>query len=362
MLKKLDKYIIRKYLSSFFFVVLICSLIAISIDFSEKIDDFIEDSAPIKEIIFNYYMNFVIWINGLLWPLFTLIAVIFFTSRLANNSEVLSILNAGVSFRRLCRPYLIAASLITGILLISNHFIIPYGNKVRLDFEHTYIWKHSDKGKANDVHFFIGPDTKVYIKFWKKKSATAQTFHLEKIVDNKLTYLMKANKAEWKGPPNNWRLHDYQIRTFDENNETFVNGKGMEMDTTLNLKPEDFVRYLNHKEMMDTPELSKFIVEERGRGSGNTKNYEVELHRRTADPFSIIILTLIGLSIAGRKVRGGIGLHILIGLIIGGLYIFLSRFSSIFAENNRIPTLLGVWVPNIIFGIVAIIMMFRAQK
>lgn len=362
MLKQLDKYIIKKYLLTFLFTLLLFTVISCVIDFSDKVEDFIEEPVTKMQIIQEYYLNYIPYINGLLTPLYALIAVIFFTSRLAYNSEIISILNAGVSFRRLLVPYLVAASIIAGFHMLANHYVIPKGNKERLDFEHTYIWKYSDKGKTNDVHLFLAPNEKVYIKYYRKRDTTARDFRIEKFEENKLVYTLKAQRAKWLSEPNNWRLIDYEIRTFDGRKEEIVFGKGETLDTAINITPQDFVRYANQKEMMDTPELQEFIDIEKSRGVGNTKVFEVEKHRRTAEPFTIIILTLIGVSVAARKVRGGMGLHLALGVAVGACYIFLSKFSITFATNESLSPLLGVWIPNIIFTTIAIILVAKAQK
>ena len=349
MLKILDKYIIKKYLSTFFFIVIIFTLISIVIDLSEKIEDFIEEDVTIMEILVDYYPNWILWINGLLFPLYALMTVVFFTSRMAYNSEIISILNAGVSFQRLLRPYLIAGAVIFSLHLVGNHVFIPYGNKAHFDFQHKYVWKNNDKGKTHDVHRFIGPQTKIYIDHYNKNSKKAIDFRIEKFKKSELVYLLKAESAEWLGPPDKWKIKNYTIRSFNGNKETFINGEGATIDTTINLTPEDFVRYINHKEMMDTKELHHFINAEKKRGAGNTKTYEVELYRRTSEPFTILILTLIGVAVASRKVRGGMGFHLALGVAIGAIYIFLSKFSTTFATNESLSPLLGVWIPNIVF-------------
>ncbi|MCB0553416.1 MAG: LptF/LptG family permease [Phaeodactylibacter sp.] len=362
MLKKLDKYIIQKFLSTFFFVVLIFTMISVIIDFSEKVEKFIEEPITKKEILVDYYPNFILFIDGLLWPLFTLIAVIFFTSRMAYNSEIISIFNAGVSFRRLMRPYLIAASFITILHLVGNHYFIPKGNKIRLDIVYTYIWRDDDKGKTQDVHMFLSPDTKIYVNYFRKRDSTARKFRLEKFKGEELVYLLKANSAEWIGPPDKWKLRDYEIRTFDGMHEQLVVGRGKEIDTTIAFTPNDFVDYKEQQTMMTTPELTRYIDTQRRRGVGNTQKYEIEKYRRSAEPFTILILTLIGLSIAARKVRGGIGLHLAMGIGIGALFIFFSRFAVVFATGQTIPPLVGIWLPNLLFTAVAIILVRNAQK
>jgi lipopolysaccharide export system permease protein len=362
MFKKLDRYIIKKYLATFFFTVLIFSIIAAIIDLSDKIEDYVEEDVTIREIIFDYTVNFMLYINGLLLPLYALIAVVFFTSRMAYSSEIISIFNAGVSFNRLLRPYMIAALAITGLHLLANHFLIPTGNKTRIEFEHKYIYKHNDQGKKRDVHIFIAPDTKVYISRYRKADSTANNLRLEKFKDNELVEFLKAKEAKWKGPPDKWELIDYERRSFNGTRETLETGKGSSLDTTISITPGDFVRYLEEKDMMVTPALQKFINIEKERGVGNAKPFEVEIHRRTAEPVTILILTLIGVAVAARKVRGGMGLHLAVGVGIGAIFIFLSKFSATFATNESLPAVLGVWIPNIFFFVVALVLMARAQK
>ncbi|MDX1586440.1 MAG: LptF/LptG family permease [Balneolaceae bacterium] len=362
MLKKLDRYIIRKFLTTFFFTVLIFTLISVVIDFSEKIEKFIESGITREEIIFSYYPGFIFFIAGKLWPLFTLIAVIFFTSRMAFNSEIISILNAGISFRRLMVPYLFSAGFLALLLFIGNHSVIPARNKVRMDIEHQYIHTNEDKGQTENVHFFLSPNSKVYIKSFRKRDSTARDFHLERFDDNRLEFLLKARYAEWKGPPDNWLLRDYEMRKFNGLEEEYYLGYGEQLDTNLNLTPADFVDYKNQQQMMTTKELREYIASRKARGLGNTRKYALEMHNRYAEPVTIFILTIIGLAIAARKIRGGIGLHLALGIGLGAIYIFLSRFAIVFAQGQAIPIVLGIWTPNIIFGLVAFYLIRRAQK
>ena len=362
MIKKLDKYIIKKFLSTFFFTALIFTMIAAVIDFSEKVENIIEEPITIKQVIFDYYLNFLLFIDGLLWPLFTLIAVIYFTSRMAYNSEIISILNAGVSFRRLMLPYMISAALVAGMLMVGNHYVIPSGNKKMLDVVYTYFDKNKDRGKTRDVHMFVSPNTKVYIQSYRKRDSTAADFRIEQFEEDRLTYLFKAKVAEWQGPPNKWRLRDYEIRSFDGLKEELILGRGKYLDTTLNLTPADFVDYAEQQTMMTTPELRAYIQKQKDRGVGNTQKYEIELYRRSAEPFTIFILTIIGVAIAARKVRGGVGLHLAVGIGLGAIYIFLSRFSIVFATGQAVPPLIGIWFPNILFTAIAIYLLLRAQK
>lgn len=362
MLKKLDRYIIGKFLSTFFFTVLIIVMIGVVIDFSEKVEKFIEEPVTIQEILLQYYPSFILFVVGLLWPLFTLIAVIFFTSRMAANSEIISIFNAGVSFRRFLRPYLLAAGFLVALYLVGSHFVIPNGNKLMLDFLYTYIDKNQDKGQTRDVHLFVSPDTKVYIRSYRKRDSTARDFRIEQFQDNELVRLIKAPRVEWVEATRQWRLRNYEIRTFSGLNEELESGMGEYMDTTLNLEPQDFVDFRDQQSMMTTPQLVQYIQRQKQRGASNLRKYQLELTRRTAEPVTVFILTLIGVSIAARKVRGGIGMHLATGIGLGALFIFLARFSIVFAQGQSIPVWLGIWFPNMIFGAVAVWLILRAQK
>lgn len=362
MLKTLDRYIIRKYLATFFFTVLIIVMIGTVIDFSEKVEKFIEEPITVAEIVGEYYPSFFLYIAGLLWPLFCLMAVIFFTSRMAYDSEIISILNAGISFRRLMRPYMIAAALLTGLYLLGAHLVIPWGNQHMFRIIHTYISRDQDKAKVRDIHMFVAPSTTVYIGFYSKGDSTARDFRIEYFEDAKLKHAIKADRAQWQKDSGRWRLFDYERRSFDSLKESFHSGIGMQLDTLLNLGPEDFVDYANQQNMMTTPTLLKHIRKQEARGSGNTAKYLLEFHRRNAEPFTIFILTIIGMTIAARKVRGGIGLHLALGIGIGALFIFFSKFASTFALGSSFPAWLGAWLPNLIFSGFAVYFFQKAQK
>lgn len=360
--KVLDAYLIKKYFSTFFFSLLICTLISVAIDFSDKIKSFIEKTCTAKEIVFDYYLGFILHMAGLLLPLYTLIAVVFFTSRLAFNSEILSILNAGVSFQRLLKPYLIVGCAIAALHMGLNHIIVPQSNKSRLKFERTYVWTTGqDKGKTSNVHFLVSPDTKVFIRGFNKNTKTASGLRLEKFDGNRIISILDADNAAWKSEPNRWQINNYSIRTFDGLREHYVK-YAAPLDTAINLTPQDFTWYHNQNEEMTTAELRQAMARDRSRGLSNSKKYAVEIYRRTADACTNIILTIIGLAVAGRKVRGGMGLHLAVGIGIGAGFILLSKFAVSFATSGTVPILLGMWIPNIIFIGVAIWLVGRAQK
>lgn len=361
-MRTLDWYIFRKFMATFFFTVLIFTLITVIVDFSEKVEKFIESDISKSEIVFQYFPNFVLFIYGLLFPLFTLIAVVFFTSRMANNSEVLSIFNAGVSFQRFLRPYWVGAVLIATIHSVGVHYLIPLGTQIRLDLEQTHFGGNRDQAKDRNIHLFLDADTKAYLNFWRKRDSTIRGLRLERFKDNELVYLLKATSAEWQGPPDKWRLVNYEIRTFDGIQETYLSAQGEQMDTTLNMQPADFSDYKGQQSMMTTPELNRYIRKQKSRGVGNTAKYEAELWRRTAEPITVIILALIGVAIAARKVRGGMGIHLAMGVFIGALFLILSRFSSVFAAGQALPVVFSIWLPNIIFGTLAVYLVANAQK
>jgi lipopolysaccharide export system permease protein len=360
--KVLDAYLIKKYFSAFFFSLLICTLISVAIDFSEKVKSFIEKPCTLREIVLDYYLGFILHMAGLLMPLYTLIAVIFFTSRLAFNSEILSVLNAGVSFRRLMQPYLIVGGTIAAMHLSLSHFIVPQFNKTRLAFERSYVWTQGqDKGKTTNVHFLVAPGTKVFIKGYNKKDKKASGLRLEKFDGSRIVSLLEAENATFQAEPNRWQLTNYSVRTFDGLRERYVH-YSTPLDTAINLSPQDFTWYHNQNEEMTSAELLEAIARDRSRGLLNSRKYEVEFHRRTADAFTNIILTVIGLAVAGRKVRGGMGLHLALGIGIGAGFILLSKFAASFATSGSVPILLGMWIPNLVFIAVAIWLAGKAQK
>lgn len=361
-IKKIDLYIGKKLLQTFLFVCLILTVIAMSIDYIEKVDKFIENDLSTYFILTEYYVNFVFWINMLLWPMFLLIAIIFFTSRMAYQSEIISILNAGVPFRRILLTYLTVTGFLTLIHLFANHHALPISNQTRLNFANTYINKKKDKGKTRDIQMYTSPNEKIYIRNYTKKDSTGRTFRLSRYKDLQLTYLLQAKKVSWIEEPNRWKIHDYTIHTFEGDKESIEFGRGKTMDTIVNMHPSDFVRYTNQKEMVTTLDMNNFIQREKSRGLGGSKTYLVERARRTAESISMLLLCVLGVSIASRKVRGGTGLHLALGISIGAAMILMSKFSVTFANGDNVPATLGVWIPNIIFSIVAYITVSKAQK
>lgn len=343
---------------------MVVTLIAMVIDFAEKVNRFMNKDLSFLQVVQDYYLHFIPWINGLMWPLCSLISVIFFTSRMARDSEVISILNAGVSYKRILVPYLISASIISGAMWIGINYIIPNSIKAKSEFESQFKIKTREKTRSSDTHFFISPESKVFVKYYRKKDTTIQGFRLENFDhEGELYKLITAEKVNFKEEPHTWTLKDYKIRTFDGMNETLVLApKGESMDTSLNFRPQDFILHTQQMQIMTTRDLNNYLSMEQDKGLDNTKKYYIELYRRTADPFTIFILTLIGASVASRKVRGGTGLQLAIGIIIGSVFVLLSKFSVTFAHNLSLSAQLGVWIPNIVFTVIAMFLVMKAQK
>jgi lipopolysaccharide export system permease protein len=337
-------------------------MIAITIDFFEKVDKFLSDDVTTREIIFDYYLNFIPWINGLLWPLFALLAVIFFTSRLAKDSEIVAILASGISYRRLMVPYLVAAFIIAALLWYGNNYIIPNSNKIKTEFESKYVKKSLKQTLSSNIHFFINPSEKVYIRNYSSRDSVARGFRLERFEDGKLKYVLKTNQLKFVEDPNVWKLVGYEERRMDGPYESLKMDPKKEIDTIFNFVPEDFVRYTRQMEMMNTSDLKEYVNLEQSKGLDTAKKIIIEIYRRTSDPFTIFILTIIGVSIGSRKVRGGMGFHLAAGVVIGAAFVIISKFSTTFSSNLSLHPGLGVWIPNIFFGIVAIYLYDRAQK
>jgi len=342
--------------------MLLITMVSIVVDIPERIDRFINEPVTLNEIIFDYYLNFIPWINAILWPLFALIAVIFFTSRMAKQTEFVAMLSAGISYYRLLVPYIVGASFIALIHWYGNNNIVPISTRIKAEFENKYIYKSNKKVQSDNVQFLLDENTIAYIRYYRKRDTSALDFRLENYEGQKLKKYLIAKKIKFKEYPNTWTISDYYIREIDGHREKLDIQKGGSLDTVLNLVPKDFIRYKNQREMMLSSEMRELIDYERAKGISTANNLVVELQRRNADPVTIIILTLIGFSIASRKSREGGGLHMAMGVGVGALFVVASRFAIAFSNTVSIDPVFGVWLPNIVFGIVAVILVMRAQQ
>jgi len=359
MLKIIDWYIIKKFLGTFFYAITLIILIVIIFDLSEKIDDFIEKRAPIYDILFVYYLNFIPYFVNLFSPLFTFIAVIFFTSRMAFNTEIIAILSSGVSFRRLLLPYLLSAIIIAILSVYLSNVLIPHANRKRLDFENTYV-RTQRQFRDRDIHMQIRPGEFIYLESFNDRLNIGYKFSLERISDGELTYKIIADRAEWVDSINTWSLRNYYVRSIDGYEETLTSGN--RMDTVLKFSPVDFIQNLKDIETMNFRELQDFIDNERLKGSENIRFYLVEKHRRIAFPFATLVLTLIGVSLSSRKVRGGIGIHLGVGITLSFSFILFMQISTTFATNGNLPASVAVWIPNIFFAILGAYLLKTAPK
>ena len=342
--------------------MLLITMVAIVIDIPERIDRFINEPVTLNEILFDYYLNFIPWINAILWPLFALIAVVFFTSRLARQTEFVALLSSGVSHYRILVPYIIASVFIALIHWYGNNNIVPRSTRIKAEFENKYIHKSNKKVESDNVQFLLDENTIAYVRYYRKRDTSALDFRLENYAGQELRSYLVAKKIKFKEYPNTWTIKDYHIRKIFGKREFLTVERGGELDTVLNLVPKDFVRYKNQREMMLSSEMRELIAYEREKGISTANNLVVELQRRNADPVTIIILTVIGFAIASRKSREGAGFHLALGVGIGALFVVASRFAIAFSNTVSINPEFGVWLPNIIFGIVAVFLVFKAQK
>lgn len=358
-MKVLDKYIIKKFLGTFFFALALILAITVVFDISEKIDDFLEKQAPIKAIVFDYYLNFIPYFANLFSPLFVFIAVIFFTSRMAGNTEIIAILGSGISFRRFLFPYMIAATVIASLSFYFNNWVIPHSTKIRLEFENRYI-KNPFVYKYRNIHRQISPGNFIFFESYNNAENTGYQFSHEKFKNGKLIYKLMADRIVWDSAFSKWQVTNYFIREVNGMSEKIK--QGASFDTSYSFHPEEFKRREDNIETMDTPVLRTFIKAEKAKGAENTTYMDVERYRRTSLPFATFILTIIGVSISSRKVRGGIGIQIGAGILLSFTYIMFMQISQTFAINANFPSLIAVWIPNIFFGIIAILLFRNAVK
>jgi lipopolysaccharide export system permease protein len=360
-LNVLDKYVAGKFTSTFLFAILVCSLISVVIDYSDKVQNIVDKKPPYKEIFIDYYLSFVLHMANTLMPLYILIAVVFFTTRMAANNEIISMLNAGVSFRRLLRPYLLVAICVTIFQLVTSHFIVPITNKARLRFEHKYVM-NQEKVRGSTSFFMVSPNEQITVRSYDNSAKTIRDFRLERLEGSKIVATLEAADAVWSDTTGKWRLSNYVQRTFKGMEESITLGGTNMLDTFINLTPTDFTWSINQNQEMTSPELMHAVARSNSRGSADSLSFETEVHRRNADATTIIILTIIGLAMAGRKVRGGVGVHLAMAIGIGALFILLSKFAVTLGANGVMSPSIAVWIPNLLFGSVAIYLAHHAQK
>jgi lipopolysaccharide export system permease protein len=358
-MKILDLYIIKRFLATFFFILGIIMAIAMIFDVSEHIDNFVKYDTPIFEIIWDYYKNFILFYGNLFSPLLTFLAVIFFTSQLASRTEIVAILSSGVSFRRLMRPYFIAATILASISFYLNNYLVPKANRERIEFENQYINTYR-RSLDMSIHKQLKPGEMIYFEKYNNKSNIGYQFTYEVWDGIELKEKLFASYLKWDSVSNKWNVEDYYFRRFNNGVESIEQGKSF--DTTYAFTPDEFVGRVEDIQMLDVHELNAFIEREKIKGSSNVPFYEVEKHSRNALPFSTYILTVIGVAMSSRKVRGGIGAHIAMGLALAVTYILAMKVTTVYATNAGLNPIIAVWIPNVIYGIIAVVLYNRAPK
>ncbi|MBR0275914.1 MAG: LptF/LptG family permease [Prevotella sp.] len=352
-IKRMDWYIIKKFIGTYIYSILLIISISIVFDVNENLAKFTNYHAPLRAIVFDYYANFVPYFANLFSPLFVFIAVIFFTSKLAGNSEIIAMLACGMSFKRLLRPYIFSAALIATLNFFLGAYIIPKGTVVRHDFESLY--KNNKKNtSASNIQLMVDRGVVAYISQYDDIRKTGYGFSLYKFENKKMVSQMNANVIQYDTIAEeryHWKVRNYKIRTLTGMREKITIGN--EIDTLIQMEPMDLVFSKGQQETFTSPELLRYISKQQERGSSNVVQYEVEYHKRIASSFASFILTIIGVSLSSRKRKGGMGLYLGIGLALSFTYILLQTISATFAINAGTPPMLAAWIPNILYAVIA---------
>lgn len=356
MLKKIDIYIIKKFLGTYFFAIALIISIAVVFDINEKLDSFL--NAPLKAIVVDYYLNFIPYFANLFSPLFTFIAVIFFTSKLADNSEIIAILSSGISFRRLMIPYMISAAIIAGVTFYLNSYVIPPANVTRIEFQNKYV-KNKKVDYASNIQLQVEPGVIAYMSRYDNNTKTGYRFSLEKFEGKILKSRLTAQTVTYDSAYH-WIIKDYMIRNFNGMREELT--RGSRLDSIITIEPSDFLISRYDSELMTTSALKTYIDRQKKRGVANIKDFEIEYEKRFAMTAASFILTVIGMSLSSRKVKGGMGVNIGIGLLLSFSYILFSTVSSTFAVSGATSPRVAVWLPNIVYSIIAVYLYRKAPK
>ena len=361
MIKKLsiiDWYLIKKFLGTYFFTILLFAAIVVIIDWNQKFDNFINTSAPIHAIIFDYYLNFIPYFINSFSPLFVFIAVIFFTSKLADNSEIIAMLSNGLSFGRLVVPYMISAALIAALTFALNSYIIPPGNVKRIDFENKYVKKVKTVVEPH-IQLEVEPDVYAYFNSFNDYDKRGSGFSLDLFKGKELVSRLTAQTITWDSAYH-WTINNYMIRNFDGMKESVITGA--KRDTTLAIMPSDFLISYGDAEQLSTPKLKTYIDRQKKRGIGNIQQFEIEFHKRFAISFASFILTIIGVSLSSRKVKGGMGMNIGIGFLLSFSYILFMQITSTFAVSGMVSPFIAIWIPNVTYIFIAVFLYKKAPR
>ena len=354
----IDWYIIKKFLGTYIFTICLFIAITVIIDVNQKFDDFIKNAAPVRAIIFDYYLNFIPYFINAFSSLFVFIAVIFFTSNLADNSEIIAMLSSGLSFNRLIVPYMISAFLIAILTFILSSYVIPPGNIKRIAFENTYV-KKVKVDYAPHIQLEVEPNVIAYFNSFNNFDNRGSGFSLDRFKGKELVSRLTAQSITWDSAYH-WTINNYMIRNFNGMKETIITGN--KMDTVLTITPSDFLISYGDSEQLTTPALKAYIDRQKKRGMGNIQQFEIEYYRRTAISLSSFILTIIGVSLSSRKIKGGMGMNIGLGLLLSFSYILFMQITSTFAVSGMVSPLIAIWIPNVTYIFVAVFLYRKAPR
>lgn len=364
MIKLIDRYILKKFLGTFIFTILVITAIAVVIDTSEKADDFVRSGLNARQLIMLYYIGFIPFIMSMIYPLMVFIAVIYFSSKMAGKSEIIAILAGGVRFNRFLRPYMIGAVFLSLIFWLASQYWVPKANEIRTDFQAVYVDRNSsyngDPYKNNNFYLRVDPVTFVGFRYYDTANKIATNFFLQKLKGNKVYYNVRAEQVKWDAVKKDWKLTTVVERTIDGVRETLKREDTMHVN--LNVQPKELRRDDYLKDKLTTPELHQFIHMEELRGSEGLNTFKVELYHRDATPFSVIIMALIGAIIASRKIRGGSGLHLAVGIVLAAIFVVMDKFAVTFSTKGNLPPIVAAWLPNMIFSGVACVLYVRTPK
>jgi lipopolysaccharide export system permease protein len=364
MLKLLDSYILKKFLGTFVFTLLVITTIAVVIDTSEKADDFVKSGMSAWQLVTHYYIGFVPFIMSMIFPLMVFIAVIYFSSKMAGRSEFIAILAGGVRYNRMLRPYLIGSVFLAVIFWLASQYWVPKANEIRTNFQAVYVdgnsSYNSDLYRNNNYYLRVDPTTFVGFRYYDTVNKAASSFFMQKLHGNKVYYNVRAETIRWDAVKKDWKLLNVVVRTIDGVKETLK--KQDSMHVNLNVQPKELRRDDYLKDKLTTPELHQFIHMEEVRGTEGLNTFKVELYHRDATPFSVIIMAMIGAIISSRKIRGGSGIHLALGIVMAAIFVVMDKFAVTFSTKGNLPPILAAWLPNIIFTGVAGIIYVKTPK
>lgn len=359
-MKILDKYLLKRFLQTYVFAVFIIVIVIMVIDFVEKNDEFLEKQAPMRAILVEYYANLAPYWANYISPLMIFISTVFFTAKMASHTEIIAMLTAGVSFRRLMYPYVLGASIVALFSFLMVGWVLPKANKTRIAFENQYI-KDKFYFTGRDIHIAIAPNTYAYMSSYNNESKTGYDFTIEKFKDNELIEKLSANRIQWVDSTQKWTIFSYNIRKLGVMKDQLITNQ-TSVDSTINLHPSDFESNHAVHETYTIPELRDRIALIESRGAEGVALFRIELYQRFATPFAVIILSIMGLIVSARKARGGVGVQIAIGFVLAFVYILFYILSKGIAEAGDMPPLLAVWLPNIVFSGIAAVLYFTVPR